>query len=100
MSTFKNYREESRAIWGQKMEEGKTLDREQIQLGAILRIADALEKFAENFDFLRRDRDWQLERVKSLTARLDKAERSNRALRGYLKQLKPDVAVGATSRRS
>lgn len=49
MHKFKGYREISRSAWGPKIVDKKTMKqrditREDLQLGALLRIADALEK--------------------------------------------------------
>jgi hypothetical protein len=46
---WKDYREESRTLWGTKIEQDKPIDRESITLGAILRIADATELMALNY---------------------------------------------------
>ncbi|RKT01073.1 hypothetical protein [Chryseobacterium defluvii] len=48
MKTFKNYKEESRKNWGSELDEGQTLNSDQIKVGALLRIADASELMALN----------------------------------------------------
>ena len=45
---FKHYREQSRINWGAYFEKGQTVDRDQIQLGCLLRIADATESMSQN----------------------------------------------------
>ena len=54
--SFKLYREESRANWG--IDQGHNLNIDQIKLGALLRIADAVETMAKSYDGMRIDRDW------------------------------------------
>ena len=44
---FKNYKQESRKDWGTN-QDSELLSIEQINLGAILRIADATEAMAKN----------------------------------------------------
>ena len=54
--SFKRFREESRKEWGR--ETLAELANEDIQTGALLRIADAVEKMAKSYDGMRIDRDW------------------------------------------
>jgi hypothetical protein len=72
---FKDYKKESRSDWGSDQE--TALCRDQIQLGAILRIADATEKMANSYQQLIDNRDlykrWyeeERERTKKLYKRL------------------------------
>lgn len=51
---WKSWKSESRIDWGVDLGDGKYLDNERIQLGAILRIADALEKLCELLDPVKR----------------------------------------------
>jgi hypothetical protein len=44
MSKFKSYRTESREDWGIHSNNGENLNRDQIQLGALLRMADGIEE--------------------------------------------------------
>jgi len=85
----KAYREESKKNWGTS-DDGSLTD-EQIALGAMLRIADALELMAKNHDQLVRDRDWHRERLKEEEARSKVMRRANAALRGHISQLKKKV---------
>ena len=84
---FKNYREESRAEWGQNMEEGESLSREQLKLGCLLRIADSLEKIAQRYQSLIDERDnykrWYLEEKKQR----QRVEFRRRALKGVVTKL-------------
>ena len=54
--SFKDYRKESRANWGTSQSENLTP--EQIRLGALLRIADAIETMAKSYNEMRMNRDW------------------------------------------
>ena len=92
MKIRKDFREESRKNYGVTVELGLGLSLEQLQTGALCRIADALEKMAADQNSLLRDRDVQAERAKYAHKLLAKAERSNRALRGYLKRMKGKAA--------
>jgi hypothetical protein len=83
---FKSYKEGSRTDWGRETEGGLTI--EQINCGAILRIADATEKMATNhvrlqndYDSMKRDRDYYMDRA-------HKAERSITAMKGVITKLK------------
>jgi len=92
MKVYKDFREQSCGRWGTTIEETDTLTENQLQTGALLRIADAVEKIAEDHDRLKHDRDLQADRARYAFGRAQKAERSNRALRGYLKRLKRKAA--------
>lgn len=82
---FKDYREESRTRWGTHDEK---IDREQLKLGALLRIADSLEKMEKPFDRLIRDVQYHQERADGLSKSLTKAEHRIAGLRGYIKRTK------------
>ena len=84
--TFRSYREESRSDWGTRDEGGFSLD--QVNAGALLRIADAVEKMAESYDLMRRDRDVWKERALSAERRLDTERRRTAALRGWIKRMR------------
>lgn len=45
-----DYKKESRKDWGAEVPIGTKMDREQITLGCVLRIADAMEKMANAFE--------------------------------------------------
>lgn len=85
MAEFKDYREQSRTSWGT---EATSLTLEQLNAGAILRIADATEKMATNhvklqndYDYMRKDRDRYRERA-------ERAERKITAMKGVITKLK------------
>ena len=82
---FKDYREQSRTQWGT---EAASLTLDQLNTGAILRIADATEKMATNhvklqddYDYMRKDRDRYKERF-------ERAENKIRGLKGAITKLK------------
>lgn len=89
---FKNYREESKSLgWGS--DQTQNLSLEQLQTGAILRIADATEKMAQNYARMENDlamyKRWY-EQEKATSERLYK---SNAALRGHIKRLKKQIST-------
>ena len=82
----KYYKAESRKEFYRETTE--SLSVEEIQLGAVLRIADATEVMAKSHAKLQSDLAFYKRRVGSLVEDLDRAHRSNAALRGYIKRLK------------
>lgn len=66
----------------------QNLNIEQIQLGAVLRIADAVEKMAQNYNALLTDRDWYKRRYQEQSEVISRLQRSQAGLRGYIKRLK------------
>lgn len=83
---FKSYREESRTDWGYTQVGG--LNNEQIKLGAILRIADAAEKMAQNYARMENDLAMYKRWYEQEKADNQRMARSNAALRGHIKRLK------------
>lgn len=84
--SFKNYREESRnQNWGTNAD---NLNRDQIDTGSFLRIADAMELMAKDRLQMERDMKWYEERHKNNCDYITKLEKSNAALRGHIKRLK------------
>lgn len=83
---FKDYREESRKNWG--AETDVSITREQIGLGALLRIADALEKMAEPYTHLLNEATYLRERNKILRSEINRFSRKIAAYRGLLKRKK------------
>jgi len=85
---WKDFRDESRLKWGADIEENQTLDPEAIKLGAILRIADATELMAKNYERLQGD----LELYKKWYARdqqqKDHLRRRISALQGVITRMK------------
>jgi hypothetical protein len=83
---FKSYREGSKTNWGTTTDSSLSID--QIQLGAVLRIADAVEKMALRYNDLLTDRDWSKRRNQEKEEENARLRRSQAALRGYIKRLK------------
>ena len=87
----KSYREESRKNYGQDSapDEGLTLD--QLNAGALLRIADASEAMARNhnelIEDLERERRWRKDAERSL----ERERRAGAAYRGHIKRLKREL---------
>ncbi len=87
--TWRSYRQESKNLnLGDKHEVGYRPCDDQIKLGAILRIADAMELMAKKYQ----DLNTSLEFYKKLFQETKEANiilrRKNAGLRGYITQLK------------
>lgn len=80
--TVKSYRTESKDDWGTTSEGPLTL--EQINTGALLRIADAVEVMAKRYVDLIMDKERAEARAAVLQSRIDKEEHRVRGLRGAL----------------
>jgi IS1 family transposase len=84
---IKTFKSESRLDWGRETQ-GGTPTNEEIQFGAILRIADATEAMAKNYTDLQN----QLARYKQYWSDERKAterlKRSNASLRGHIARIK------------
>jgi hypothetical protein len=87
--TFKSYRTESRIDWGTSKEGNLAL--EQINCGAMLRIADATEAMAKNHITLMKERDKFESWYKQQCGERARLERANAALRGHITRLKAKV---------
>lgn len=87
MGEFRSYKNESRDTdWGNS--NGSLLTLEQLQFGAILRIADAVELMAKRYTDLLDEKGYWEARAKTLRRELGYVRRSNSALRGHLKRAK------------
>jgi len=89
MPDFVSYRAGSRTDWGTTKIGDLTAD--EITLGCVLRIADAIEKLTQSYDAMRMDRDYQRRQKERLEAERTRLARSNAALRGRLKRAKGDA---------
>lgn len=85
MSDIQSYRQVSRIDWGTC---ASKLTLEEIQAGAILRIADATEAMAKNHVQLQAEVDRLNRWYDQARKRSAKLERSNVALRGHITRLK------------
>lgn len=79
-------KDESRRNWTH--DESKEVSFEEINTGAMLRIADAVEKMAERYTELISYTESLETRVKRLRDRNEFLERSNASLRGHLRRAK------------
>jgi hypothetical protein len=92
MSKVVSHRENSKVDWGRECD-GLNANKEDIQLGCLLRIADASEAMAKEHTKLIRDRECyeRLYRIQlQITQRL---ERTNAALRGVITKMKRSQSV-------
>ena len=83
---FKSYRKESRTDWG--AETDQNISREQIELGALLRIADATELMCKDREKLERDYKYMRESRGAYRAALEVERRRSAALRGVITKMK------------
>lgn len=86
--TARYYKQQSRLEWYQDLPEDRQLSLDQVQLGAVLRIADALELMAQSHAKLQEDRDFYERRYKEESASSKRLAHANAALRGHLKRMK------------
>lgn len=87
---WKDYRQESRGKWGSG--QARELDRDQIKTGCLLRIADATELMAKNYEDLISARDCAVEAAEYWKQIADSNTRSNTALRGQITKLRRRIA--------
>ena len=85
MTKLKSYREASKADWATELQIPTT---EQIQLGALLRMADALDQMKRPFTDLLRDRERYERYYREGMEREKRMLRQIAALRGHLKRMK------------
>lgn len=85
---FKSYKKESRADWGDEKKENGPLRRDQIKLGAILRIADSLEKMEKPFQELISRAEMYERWYNQAKDERDYYKHSRNALRGIVNKLK------------
>ena len=83
MGTLKN---NSRLDFNERTDGINRID--ELQIGCLQRIADAVEKLATSYDNMRNDRDYYKRIAEDRSARIDKLKRSNAALRGVIKRKK------------
>jgi len=85
MSKLKSFQEISREEW--RTDEHAQI-REVLQIGALLRIAEATEKIAADYDQLKNDYDYMRSNRNTYRRLYRQEYRSNRALRGWITRLK------------
>jgi hypothetical protein len=93
--SHQSYRAESRRDWGVNSEHGP-LTREQVSLGALLRIADATELMAKRHTELIAERDQSDHWYRHERNRRQTAERQLAAARGQITKLKKRLAQAQT----
>lgn len=84
---FKNYKDESRKNWGTK-EVDKQLTLEQVNTGAILRIADSLERIEQPYLQLINENQYFKRKCDRLQDEVERLRFSNRGLKGAYTKLK------------
>lgn len=88
---FKNYRDASRTNWGKKVEdgdEGSSMNRDDLKFGCMLRMADAAEKMALNYDTLINERDRYKRCYNEEKELVKQRDNSIRSLKGTITKLK------------
>lgn len=85
MSGFESYSAASRRNWGNSDDR---FNIDQLNLGCLQRIADAVELMAQNYQQLVADRDSWKRRAEQSDACAERVVRSNRALRGVITRMK------------
>ena len=88
---YQNYKSESRKDWGQDTNGSLTI--EQINCGAILRIADAVELMAKNYLQLQHDAAFYKRKYQEQQKEIESLTRSKNAYSGHVKRLKKKVAA-------
>lgn len=85
---FHDYRKRSKEVWGQKFDENESLTIEQINLGAILRIADAVELMAKDRANLETTLAYYKRKTEELREELAATYRRLSAAKGQITKLK------------
>lgn len=85
-NNFKDYRNETRQNWGVNQE--ANLSKEQLQIGCLLRIADATEKMASNYTQLQNDVDYYKKRAVAAERKIEQLKRSIAAYKANYTRLK------------
>lgn len=93
----KHYKEESKKNYYSSTGE---MTNEQLQTGALMRIADASEIMAKNNSQLMEDAKYWKERYLGVSKYSDKQSKSISALRGHITRLKKEINLYKPRRRS
>jgi predicted Rossmann fold nucleotide-binding protein DprA/Smf involved in DNA uptake len=88
-----SWKEASRKNWMSQLEKEDDIPTDQIQAGAIMRIADAVEVMAKNYNELIRERGNFERWYKEERERKNKLNRSNSAFRGHITRLKKRLTL-------
>jgi hypothetical protein len=97
MSEHVSFREHSRRDYGRR--DGGKLTVEQINCGALLRIADATETMARNYVQMQADLDYYKTLAETRAESLNRIEKCNSALRGVITKLKRKHGVTGNESR-
>lgn len=87
-----SFKEESRKDWGINLGENEPISTANLQFGAILRIADSLEKMEVPFTALIRDNEYYKSRNKALREQIDKQAKQIAAYKGIIRRMKKEKA--------
>lgn len=88
MAKFVSHRDASRTNWGRDLQEGQGSNVEDIQLGCLLRIADATEAMAKEHTRLIRDRDYYEAGYRRQRKEIEALARRIASLRGVITRMK------------
>lgn len=89
--THKSYKEESRRDWG--TDSKLNLNLNQINTGALLRIADALETISSRYQTLIDENQFLKKRLRDSQGTAGRLQRSNAALKGVITKLRNNTAL-------
>lgn len=85
---FIDHRKNSKIGWGREVEGESNPNREDIQLGCLLRIADATEAMAKRHTDLMPSRDYYERVARERLAQIEALLRQRAALRGAITRMK------------
>ena len=93
---FKSFKEESRVNYGRDFcgDKNQNANRDELQVGALLRIADAVEKMAASYDKLRNDLDMYKRWNEQNKAAKEQLRRHAAGLRGTITRMKKQMKKG------
>lgn len=97
MAVRKFYRDESKLDFWRLVGDNEGLRADEVQLGAVLRIADAVEKMAGPYSRLVQDNEILKQRVEHFRQRVQKLERQLAATRGVVSRMKRERSEGAAT---
>lgn len=86
MSWIKNFNESSRKNW--VTADGSKPDNNQLVVGCLQRIADAVETMSKNYQNLISDRDFYKKRYEETGHEIRRVSRANAALKGHIGRIK------------
>jgi hypothetical protein len=85
---FISHRENSKTNWGREIAGDSNTDRDDIQLGCLLRIADATEAMAKNYVSLQNSLDYYKRAYQEEQQETSRLRLQASALRGVITKLK------------